>query len=140
MKMHTVTIEIAEKNPTADRAEQLLEQLPELHAAVSVSERGWVTIDVTLPAEHVRQAVLLAIAAVEQASGRPALAVAAMTEEEADAREGWETLPDLVSVTEAAELLGGISRQAVLDRIARRTLPATKVGREYVIPRSALTK
>ncbi|KAB2806983.1 helix-turn-helix domain-containing protein [Pimelobacter simplex] len=139
MNMHTVTIETAETNPTAARAEQLLEQLQDLHAAVSVSERGWVTIDVTLPAEHVRQAVMLAIAAVEQAGAHAVVAVTAMTEEEADQREGWETLPDLVSVTEAAAELG-VSRQAVLDRIGRHTLPATKIGRDYAIPRSALAK
>ncbi|MCW2751716.1 MAG: hypothetical protein JWR83_2826, partial [Aeromicrobium sp.] len=52
-------------------------------------------------------------------------------------REGWEPVPDLVSVTEAAQLLG-VTRQAVLDRINRKTLPAEKVGREYVIPRLAV--
>lgn len=137
MKMHTVAIELDEKDPTAVRAEQLVEALQGIHAAVSVSSRGWVTVDVTLPAEHVAQAVMLAVAAVEQAAGHPAVAVVAMTEEEADARAGWETLPELVSVTEAARELG-VSRQAVLDRINRHTLPATKIGRDYAIPRTAL--
>lgn len=138
MKMHTVTIELDEKGPSATRAEQLVDDLQHIHPAVSVSSRGWVTVTVTLPAEHVAQAVMLATSAVEQAAGHPAIAITAMTEEEADAREGWETLPDLVSVTEAASVLG-VSRQAVLDRIGRHTLPATKIGRDYAIPRSALT-
>jgi excisionase family DNA binding protein len=139
MKMHTVIVELDEKDPNAARAEQLIDQLQHIHPAVSVAPRGWVAVTVTLPAEHVAQAAMLAAGAVEQAAGRAVVAVAAMTEEEADAREGWETLPDLVSVTEAAAALG-VSRQAVLDRIARHTLPAEKVGREYVIPRSAVTR
>lgn len=135
MKMHTITVELDTRD--VDQAEQLVTSLEQLHPAVSTSPRGWLEVTVTIPAEHVGQAVTLAIAAAEQAAGHPTVAVTAMTEEEADARQGFETLPDLVSVTEAAELLG-VSRQAVLDRISRHTLPATKVGREYTIPRSAL--
>jgi excisionase family DNA binding protein len=44
---------------------------------------------------------------------------------------------ELVSVAQAAELLG-ITRQAVLKRIRAGRLPATKVGRNYVVPREAL--
>jgi excisionase family DNA binding protein len=43
-----------------------------------------------------------------------------------------------VSVAQAAELLG-ITRQAVLKRIRVGRLPATKVGRAYVVPRSAIS-
>lgn len=137
MKMHTIVVDLDEKNPTAARAEELLEQLQHLHAAVGQSPRGWLSVTVSVPGEHVAQAVVLALAAVEQAAGRAVVAVSAMTEEEADAREGWETLPELVSVTEAAELLG-VSRQAVLDRVRRGTLQATKIGRDYAIPRAAV--
>ena len=42
-----------------------------------------------------------------------------------------------VGTSEAARLLG-ISRQAVLKRIRTGTLPGRKVGRNYVIPVSAL--
>jgi excisionase family DNA binding protein len=42
-----------------------------------------------------------------------------------------------VSVAEAAELLG-ITRQAVLKRIRNGRLPATKVGRNYIVPREGL--
>lgn len=44
---------------------------------------------------------------------------------------------DAVSVPQAAEILG-ISRQAVLKRIRTGRLRATKVGRNYVVPRDAL--
>lgn len=52
--------------------------------------------------------------------------------------KGWEPTPELVSVAEAAELLG-ISRQRVLQKINAHQLPATRVGRDYAIPRTALT-
>jgi excisionase family DNA binding protein len=42
-----------------------------------------------------------------------------------------------VGTTEAASLLG-ITRQAVLKRIRAGTLPARKVGRNYVIPAAAV--
>jgi len=139
MKMHSITVELDSRDPGADQADQLMTDLEQLHPAVSTSPRGWLTVTITIPAEHVGQAVTLAIAAVEQAAGHPTIAVTAMTETEADAREGWETPSELVSVKEAADILG-VSRQAVLDRIARHTLPASKVGRGYTIPRAALAK
>lgn len=43
----------------------------------------------------------------------------------------------LVSVAQAAERLG-VTRQAVLKRIRSGRLPATKVGRAYVVPEYAL--
>lgn len=43
----------------------------------------------------------------------------------------------LVSVAQAAERLG-ITRQAVLEQIRGGRLPATKVGRAYVVPEYAL--
>ncbi len=42
-----------------------------------------------------------------------------------------------VSVAQAAELLG-ITRQAVLKRIRTGHLRATKVGRNYIVPREAI--
>ncbi len=44
---------------------------------------------------------------------------------------------EFVSVAQAAELLG-ITRQAVLKRIRTGRLRATKVGRNYIVPREAV--
>lgn len=49
------------------------------------------------------------------------------------------SIPPLVSVTEAAHLLG-ITRQAVLQRISHKTIPATRIGDTWAIPRHALRK
>lgn len=49
------------------------------------------------------------------------------------------TIPPLVSVTEAATILG-ITRQAILQRINHKTIPATRIGDTWAIPRHALRK
>ena len=114
-----------------------LGELEEFRPALSNSTRGWRSATVTVPGASLRQAIATAVALVEAAYAAPAIAVEAMTEAEADVRQGWVQTPDLVSVTQAAELLG-VSRQRVLQRIRENTLPATQVGRDYVIPRSAV--
>lgn len=48
-------------------------------------------------------------------------------------------IPDLVSVTEAAELLG-ITRQAVLKMVSRDQLPGARIGTTYVFRRSVITR
>lgn len=131
---YTAIIEVAAKGIPSDDA---MEALANYHPALSTSQRGWMTAHITLPAENLAQAVTTATALVEAAYGAAAIACEVMTEAESDAREGLAPVPDLLSVTEVALHLG-VSRQAVLDRIARHTLPAKKVGREYAIPRSAL--
>lgn len=84
-----------------------------------------------------RQAIAAGILVVEAAFRAEAIACEALTESEFDIRQGWASVPDLVSVSQAAELLG-VSRQRVLQRINEKNSPATQVGRDYVIPRSAV--
>lgn len=141
MKMHTVTIDVDYKqHPTAEQLEHVADLLAQHHAAFAVAPSGRVTAIVSFPAENVAQAAMTGVALVEAATGHPAVSVEALSSDEHDKRQGVEPLPDLVGVSEAAEILGGVSRQAVLDRINRGTLPAQRVGREYAIPRSALVK
>ena len=87
--------------------------------------------------DTMRQALTIAGSLVEAAFQANVIAIEAMTDHELDIRQGWTTVPDLVSFSQAAELLG-ISRQRVLQRIGEHSLPATRVGRDYVIPRSAV--
>lgn len=135
MQMYNAAIEVATKKEYD--ADVVLEQLAGLHAAVGQSPRGWASVRISLAGESVPQVTLLACAAVERVFGAPAIAVEVMTEDEFNAREGWEPVPDLVSVSEAAALLG-VSRQRVLQRVEAKTLPATRVGRDFVIPRAAV--
>ena len=138
METYNATIELEARGAlTDDQVDELMEQLAGYHAAIGHTPRRH-SVTISLPAENLRQAVTTALAVVEAAFGSPALTIEAMTTAEFDTREGWQPVPELVSVAEAAEILG-VSRQAVLQRIGTRSLPAEKVGRGYAIPRTALT-
>lgn len=145
-KMYNALVEVESKVDAAKVKpgdfDHVLAALEQHHGALSVSPRGWAEARISLPAETLAQATTTACALVSAAFGAPAIACQVMTEAEFLAREGWEPVPDLVTVAQAAELLG-VSRQAVQDRIHRGTLPATRIGdgrtSSYVIPRAALT-
>lgn len=146
---YNATIEVAHRpgpaGPDPDLADTILDDLATCSPVISISERGWLEIAITIPAESLADATTSALAYVRMATAKgdgtaryPVVSIAVTTTEEYDKRNGIDLpMPDLVSVTEAAEILD-VSRQAVLDRIARHTLPATKVGREYVIRRASL--
>jgi excisionase family DNA binding protein len=136
--MYSAQVEVANQGDfTNDELERVLGQLEPYHAAIGVSPRGYRSAQISLPAEALAQACTTAMAVVAAALEGEAIACEVMIEHEFGAREGFVPVPDLVSVTEAATLLG-VSRQAVLQRIASKSLPAEKVGREYVIPRAAV--
>lgn len=135
MKMFNANVEVQRRDVDADQA---MERLAGYHPTIGTSDRGWVCARISLPAEDLAQACHTAAAVITQALEAEAIAAEVMTEAEFDAREGWEPAPvDLVSVTEAAELLE-VSRQRVLQMIDEHKLPATKVGRSWHIPRSAV--
>ena len=116
----------------------LLDALDGYHPALDHdAPKGHVRAIISLPAETLRQAITTALAVVEAAANGPATAVEVLTSDEFDAREGLEPLPELVSVTQAAQQLG-VTRQAVLERLERGTLPGSKVGSTWVIRQAAL--
>ena len=116
----------------ADIADARLGPLMDYHPAVVPTPNGRIGIVLTIPAESLRQAVTTALVLV-----RDAVSVDATTTREYDAAV-TPPVPELVSVTQAAELLG-VTRQAVLDRVRRGTLPgAQRVGNAVVIPRAAV--
>lgn len=137
MSDHNVEITLDTREPID---EQLLEQLAAYHPATGRDDVGRVLIILTLPAVDVAQAVQTGVAVVSRAHRAPALAAAAMRTEEFDRRhELGAPVPELVSVTQAAETLG-VSRQAVLQRLESGTLPGQKVGSTWVVPASAVTR
>lgn len=140
MEMYNATIDVARKatKDDSDLVDQVIDKLASYHPAIGGTPRGWLSAIISLPAESLAQASSTALAVVEAAFGAPAVSLEVMTSAEFDIRQGWEPTPDLVSVAEAAELLG-VSRQRVLQRIEAKTLPATQVGKSWVIPRSAVT-
>lgn len=149
MRDYNATIEVGHRPDPGgidpDFADTILDDLATCSPTISISERGWLEITLTLPAESLVDATTSALTYVKMATAQgnakpqyPAVSISVTTTEEYDKRNGIDIpMPDLISVTEAAEILD-VSRQAVLDRISRHTLPAVKVGREYVIRRASL--
>lgn len=140
MQSYTATVEVDRRDfqtVTATELDRLVDALAPFHPAVHESPRGYLAATVTLPGATLAQATAAVIPVVENALRAPVVAVEAMPAREFDQRNGFVPLPELISVTEAAELLG-VSRQAVLQRIGSRSLPATRVGRDWVLPRAAV--
>lgn len=137
MQMYNAHVEVNKRGDFD--ADQVMAALATYHPSIGHSPRGFADAQISLPAESLGQACATAAAVVSSAyGGAAAIACSVMTEKEFMNREGWGDPPgDLVSVTEAAEILG-VTRQAVLQRISSKSLPAGRVGREYVLPREAV--
>lgn len=103
------------------------------HGAIGYDSRGRTQIIITLTAEDLTQAITTARALFADQPNPIRLDV--MTTAEYDCAD--EPIPALVTVTQAAEILH-TSKQAVMGRINRRTLPAARVGTRWVLPASAL--
>lgn len=135
---YNLDIELEERldDMTEQRADDLIDALADFHGVVSRSLTGRAQVTITVLAETLRQAVATGLAVVADAGGRPC-AVAAMPTEEYDRRAGLAPLPDLLTVPQAAELLG-TTRQAVQQRIDAGTLPARQYGRQWLLTRGAV--
>jgi len=122
--------------PGADRIDTLMDELAAYHPSLSEPSSGWFGVRITLPAENLDQAAHTAIAVVERATGASTVLAEVMTEAEFNARQGFTTIPELVSTTEFAEMLG-VSRARVGQMIDEHKLrTATRVGGTTVIARS----
>lgn len=119
--------------------DDVLDALAGYSAVVSRDPRGHTTIDLTLPAESVRQAVTAALALVATAArGAQVTGIEVITTEAFDEREAQTAVPALVSVTEAANILG-TTRQAVLQRLTTGGLRGEKVGSTWVLAEQDVT-
>lgn len=132
--LYAVTLEL-DHAPDETTTDWIVEQLADWHAVAARHDSGNALALITLPAEGLPQAVATACRLVEPTYR--VVSVEAMPEQLRDQRQGWAPLPDLISVTEAAERLG-ISRAAAHKRIAAGTLPARQVGNGWVVPASAV--
>lgn len=117
----------------------LMDELAEFAVAVGRSARGWLEVTLTVPGVNLRQATATALAVVELAVGPLALSANPLscevtTEKEADARDGFVTLPSMIGTAESAEILG-VSQQRVVQLINAGQLSATKAGRSLALAR-----
>lgn len=111
-----------------------------LHAyspAVRRSALGNTEVVLTVPARDFTQLAQTTLAILASASDAPVLRIELMTAEDHTKRLGIETIPELVSVTDAARV-AGVSRQAVLQRLEAGTLAGTKTGNTWVVQRRHL--
>ena len=117
--------------------DKALDALDGYHAALGTSDHGRDQVTLTLPADDLRQAVVTGLAVIAAQLGRRVLSVEAMPTDEFDKRAGIAPLPELLSITDAAELMG-VSRQAVHQRLESGSLGGQKVGTTWVVPRAAI--
>jgi excisionase family DNA binding protein len=141
MEHYNLRAELSVRRPSPRTTEELFDRivddLAEFSAAASISERGRVEVVITIPGDTLRQAVQVGLAVLTGAGLEP-VRVEAMTTAEWDASNGvTDRVPELLSVTDVATMLG-LTRQGVLHRINTGDLPAKKVGREYAIPADAV--
>ncbi|OYO16651.1 DNA-binding protein [Enemella dayhoffiae] len=117
--------------PFTDRVH---EQFRRYSPATAGGRDGRAQVIITLPATTLEQATQTATALLVEGEDWPAepCGLEVLTTELYDRLGGFTLMPDLVSISEAAEQLG-ISRQAVLQRIESGRLPASKVGSAWVI-------
>jgi excisionase family DNA binding protein len=143
MQMFRAHVEVDDRAPLPSDGsllDDLVNALQPYSGVPGLSPRGFRSATITLPAESMAQACATAAAVVSSVyGGATPIVVEVMTAQEFARREAWADPPssDLVSVTEAADILGA-SRQAVLEGIRRKSLPAERVGHNYVLPRDVV--
>jgi excisionase family DNA binding protein len=116
--------------------DQLLDPIADYSGAAGRSELGRTEVVFTLPAESVRQANTTALAILDTYPWE-LLSLRVLTTADFDRITDTSELPALVSVTEAADVLG-VSRQSVLNAINTAKLPATRVGDTWILRQTAV--
>ena len=100
----------------------------------SADAGGAARVTITVPADNLGQAIRTAEAVF--APYRPA-GLEVIPAGLAERRRAGVEVPELLSVTEAADRLG-VTRQAVLQRVEAGTLAATRIGSAWAIPAATL--
>lgn len=129
----------------ADLVDKLTTDLADYQPSVGFSDRGWLSIRLTLPAVSADAAARAAALTARDAAHRAGivdgleeiLALEVYTEPEFEAREGF-TPEERYNVADAMAYLG-VSRQAILQQIESGSLAgARKEGDTYTIPVEAV--
>lgn len=136
MEHYTAEVEVAQRgDPTPDQVDEWMDALAGYAPAINVTPHGYRSARITFPADSIAQAATTALAVVTATLGEP-IRLELMTEAEADLREGTAALPDLVGVTEAADILR-VSPQRVRQMIDEGKIAAHRVGgKSYALVRS----
>jgi excisionase family DNA binding protein len=133
---YNARIELDTRDTDRESVDGVLDALSAYHASASASPAGQLQVILTVPAEDLRQAATTALA-LAASTGHEVLVLEVLPTEEFDRRVLLETVPDMISVTEAAAILD-VSRQRVLMLLDEGRLPGTKVGSTWVLQRAAV--
>lgn len=129
--LYNATAALRARTLTDDHVDELLDQFANYHAIVSGTPSGGLEVVFTFPAENLAQALSTAQALVGHLD---LVGLEVLETTEWDRRVDAVDVPPLVSVTEAAQMLG-VSRQAVAQRLEAGSLPGQRVGTIWVIAR-----
>lgn len=124
-----------------DLVDELLDQLDGFHAALGATQRGELAVTISYPAEDLRQALVTGEAVVRGALAAAHIdgkvtAAEVMTSEQFDRQLGLQPLPELLSVTEAAAIIG-VTGARVRQMLDAGQLEGAKAGATWVVPRAA---
>lgn len=137
----TASIELDSPFPTRDEDAHALvvalaTELEVYGGIVARALTGRVQVVFTVQADDLRTATHTALAVLVAAGRRP-YAIEVLPAQEFARRAGTVVVPELVSVPQAAEMLG-VSRQRTLELARGGKLDAIKVGDTWVIPTQAV--
>jgi excisionase family DNA binding protein len=118
-----------------ERVDDLVAALADFHVAVSRSDAGHTEAIITLPAESLRQAASTALSIAETQG--EVLVLEVLPTAEFDRRLGLTPMPELLSVPEVAKALA-VSPQAVRQRVESGSIPATRVGKHWLVQASVV--
>ncbi|SDD41855.1 helix-turn-helix domain-containing protein [Auraticoccus monumenti] len=135
---YTVTVDLAEPFGDEDAVDRAFTQLADYHVSLVATPVGGLAAVLVLDAPTIRQATSTSLAVTEAAELHP-VGIHVLTTTDWERRMNSTDIPPLVSVQEAADILG-VTRQAVLSRIGYGTLPSVKVGTVNVIPLAAVQR
>ncbi|SNS47617.1 DNA binding domain-containing protein, excisionase family [Geodermatophilus pulveris] len=124
-------------NPPEELVDRLMDRLADYHVAVG-GHAGRLDVIITYPAETLRQAVVTGLAIVEAAAAEVGLDIIGadvLPTPDFDERYGLQRMPDLLSVTEAAEVMG-VSAARVRQLLDAGRLGGVKAGATWVVPRA----
>lgn len=122
-----------------DQVDELMDQLAPHHGTLGASLLSHLAITISYPAEDLRQALVTGEAIVTRALEAAGLtcqltAGEVMTSAEFDQRQGMEPLPELLSVTQAASVMG-ITGARVRQLLDAGQLVGAKIGATWAVPK-----
>jgi excisionase family DNA binding protein len=120
-------------------AGDVIDKLVGFSPVVARDPNGQASVILTIPATDLRTAITTALALAADATHTELVGLEVIPTADFDRRNGLEPMPALVSVTEAAQLLG-VTRQAILQRLESGSLPGEKVGNAWVVQRTAVER